>query len=912
MEEAVSVQRAAAKAGFRKRLGDILVKKGYLTPDQVKRILSGQTADTKTNRIGDYDIVSKLGEGGMGAVYKARQRGIERTVALKILSSNLAKDAEFRERFIREARAVARLNHPNIVAGIDVGSDRGVYFFAMEYVEGESLGGRLHRNGGKLPEKEALEFTRQVALALHHAHTHGLLHRDVKPENILIDKEGQAKLADLGLARSARVDEDANLTTAGMAVGTPYYISPEQARGKSDLTPGTDLYSLGATLYHLLTGKHVFEGPTGAVIMAKHVAEAPPDPRDEAPELSKATAQIVTRLLQKDPKDRYKDGQTLADELKAAAEKASSSRQPAGKAAPAKGPGRDTPPAMDEISQTSFRAPRLTRRRRETDVTGGLVAALGLVAGLAILLVVLNGGGSRTSTQRPRPAPPPPADYETPARPAPTQPAKAPAKTEEKTPDPKAPAPSDDPVGLQPNPDAIDVTTANPSEAPRPRVKEPRKVAEDPQALADALFEGLATHLKAERFQDAVKAIEQYRKANGEAETAALAETAVALVRQVSQILATARETLDGKQVQVGDQSGVASRVTETGFDLAVGKGVSMSFKWADVPAAARLGIAGIQAKNDNHAERGFYLFYQGDLAGGAVLLREAHTHGQIGLTRAWRRMLDSVSPEKTEAKPEPKAEPKADPQAAAKTEEAPKDAPKTPVIKFEKPKTAAQLFKGKVLSLSATPGHVDIGYDFTDPEQAKDFTADPGDKWEIKDGALRMTGGGRNYQLFVNKGRFLGGQNFRIVAKMTFEEVNDQAGLALRDRGDAGNGRFISLSLGGSGAGGGNFNNNNGPNNRGIGIRMSENSGNSNIRYNWSYDTGKDYVFSLTREGDKWSAREGTWEIDNRKRKDIPEEWSGHGTIYSRGTKIKITELHIQGVLDPEWVKQALAELEK
>ena len=305
LDEAVRVQAAAAKAGLRKRLGEILIKKGYLTTEQFQQVLKGQTVNRK--RIGQYELISKLGEGGMGSVFKAKQTYMERIIALKILSPKMAKNKDFVRRFVREARAVAKLNHPHIVAGIDVGSEDGYCYFAMEYVEGETLGEYMHHKGGKLPERTALYFIHQIALALQHAHENALLHRDVKPDNILLDKEHKtAKLADLGLVRSAESKEDdAALTQAGQAVGTPFYISPEQARGICDLTPATDVYSLGASLYHLLTGEVPYDGQTAAVIMTRHLTDPVPSPRKINEKLSVGADKLVVRAMQKNPTDRF-------------------------------------------------------------------------------------------------------------------------------------------------------------------------------------------------------------------------------------------------------------------------------------------------------------------------------------------------------------------------------------------------------------------------------------------------------------------------------------------------------------------------------------------------------------------------------------------------------------------------------
>ncbi len=317
LDEAIKAQSAAAKAGLRKRLGEILIQKGYLTQDQFQQVLKGQTVNRK--RIGQYELISKLGEGGMGSVFKARQVYMDRVIALKILSPKMAKNKDFLRRFVREARAVAKLNHPHIVAGIDVGSADGYCYFAMEYVEGETLGEYMHHKGGKLSEKVTLNFIHQTAMALQHAHENHLLHRDVKPDNILLDKEHKvAKLADLGLVRSAESKEDdAALTQAGQAVGTPFYISPEQARGVSDLTAATDVYSLGASLYHLLTGEVPYDGQTAAVIMTRHLTDPVPSPKKINAKLSVGADKLVMRAMQKDPTARFTSMLDFADAIEA-------------------------------------------------------------------------------------------------------------------------------------------------------------------------------------------------------------------------------------------------------------------------------------------------------------------------------------------------------------------------------------------------------------------------------------------------------------------------------------------------------------------------------------------------------------------------------------------------------------------
>ena len=213
--------------------------------------------------IAGYRLVGKLGAGSMGTVYKARQLSLDREVAIKLLSPHLARKKDYVERFLREARAVAKLNHPNVISGIDAGEEEGVRYFVMEYASGMTVGELLQR-GGAMDEARVLRVALQIARALEHAHDAGLVHRDVKPDNILLTKDHVAKLCDLGLAKDSPEE--------GRALGTPAYISPEQAQGLADVDIRSDLYSFGCTLYHMLTGKQPFDG-NAKVVMVKHLTE---------------------------------------------------------------------------------------------------------------------------------------------------------------------------------------------------------------------------------------------------------------------------------------------------------------------------------------------------------------------------------------------------------------------------------------------------------------------------------------------------------------------------------------------------------------------------------------------------------------------------------------------------------------
>ena len=269
----------------------------------------------RISMIGDYRLEKELGRGGMGVVYRAIQLSMNRPVALKILPRRLAKNESFVVRFLREARSAARLQHPNVVVAYDVGqSPDGYYYFAMEFVKGESLRALIEREGA-LPEQQALALALGVAKGLKQAEQVGMIHRDVKPENILIAEDGTPKLADFGLAKAP---DDASVTQSGAVFGTPYYISPEQAQGEADIDVRSDIYSLGATLYHAVTGQPPFQGKTSAVIMTMHINDPAPAPKETNPDVSGSTSRIIARMMEKRPKDRYQTAAELIEDLELA------------------------------------------------------------------------------------------------------------------------------------------------------------------------------------------------------------------------------------------------------------------------------------------------------------------------------------------------------------------------------------------------------------------------------------------------------------------------------------------------------------------------------------------------------------------------------------------------------------------
>jgi eukaryotic-like serine/threonine-protein kinase len=260
-----------------------------------------------------YELEELVGSGGMSTVFRARDLQLERRVAIKILHERYVDDAEYVERFRREARAVARLSHPNIVTVIDRGDEGGRQYIVFEHVEGENLKELVTRTG-RLPPRRALELVIPVADGLAFAHEHGLVHRDVKPQNVLLSSEGEIKVTDFGIARS--LDVEHGVTQTGTVLGTSEYLAPEQASGEP-VSPATDEYSLGVVLWELLTGEVPFTGENFVAVALRHVNEPPPRLRELRPELPARLAAAVERALAKDPAQRFPSMSALAAELRA-------------------------------------------------------------------------------------------------------------------------------------------------------------------------------------------------------------------------------------------------------------------------------------------------------------------------------------------------------------------------------------------------------------------------------------------------------------------------------------------------------------------------------------------------------------------------------------------------------------------
>jgi len=294
-------------------IADELVERGVITPVQAEHVRGSATDEMAVAlpEIEGYEILEKIGSGAMGVVYKGRQLSMNRPVAIKVLPASLTQDTKFVERFISEARTAGRLNHPNIVQGIDVGKTAvGSYYFIMELIEGETVQDILECNG-RIPEEKALRIVRDIALALSHASSNGLIHRDVKPENIIVSKAGTAKLADLGLA--APVDQVGRDTR--QVVGTPYYIAPEIVRGDRDIDVRADIYSLGATFFHMVTGTLPFNGSSASVVMTKHLSETFPLPQQRESSVTPATSRMIAKMTARNKSERYPSPTELVTDI---------------------------------------------------------------------------------------------------------------------------------------------------------------------------------------------------------------------------------------------------------------------------------------------------------------------------------------------------------------------------------------------------------------------------------------------------------------------------------------------------------------------------------------------------------------------------------------------------------------------
>ncbi len=310
-------EQSAKSDPNQRSLASMLLTKGYVTKKQLERLRPKIEESKTSQQIPGYQIIERLGAGAMATVYKARQLSLDRLVAIKILPQKFTNNPQFVERFYQEGKAAAKLNHPHIVQAIDVGQAGEYHYFVMEYVKGHTVYDDIVKMG-KYPEDKALRIIIETSKALEHAHQAGFIHRDVKPKNIMIHEEGMTKLADMGLARAVS-DREAAEAEQGKAFGTPYYISPEQIRGKMDIDFRADIYSLGCTFYHMVTGRVPFDGPNPSAVMHKHLKEEVIPPDHLNPSLTAGIGEIIEVCMAKDRDHRYNSTSDLLQDLEALA-----------------------------------------------------------------------------------------------------------------------------------------------------------------------------------------------------------------------------------------------------------------------------------------------------------------------------------------------------------------------------------------------------------------------------------------------------------------------------------------------------------------------------------------------------------------------------------------------------------------
>ncbi len=435
LDSAAAFQADALRQGQRVGLADALVKLGIITLAQRDTLEQRLVAQQRTGlaRLLHYRLLRKVGEGAMGAVYLAQDERADRQVAIKVLPRSAAARPGFVEWFQREADAAGRLNHPNLVRAFSFGEDQGWYFFVMEYCDGETQDRRLKRDGF-YPADEATAIVLQVARALQYAHDRGVIHRDVKPSNIILARDGTAKILDLGLSKNLHDEKAAFLTQSGMTVGTPHYMAPEQARGDRDVDGRADIYSLGSTFYHFVTGDTPFHGSSAFEIVTKHMTAELPDPRDIREEIPDGVVQIIRTMMAKRKEDRYVNCGALATDLervlKGEAPKAQS--LDAGKSSVAMPRVKRAPrllrPARTGVAAVSaaLREPRRGRR------VGSRATAYAILGGLALAVLIpvaflVFGSGPRAASRAASPKPAPAADPATPSpKPVPPPPKPAP------------------------------------------------------------------------------------------------------------------------------------------------------------------------------------------------------------------------------------------------------------------------------------------------------------------------------------------------------------------------------------------------------------------------------------------------------------------------------------------------------
>ena len=384
-----------------------------------------------------YYIIRRIGEGGMGIVYLARHQSLNRLAAVKFLGAHMVTDKAYIERFLHEARGAAKLSHPNIVSVFDAGSmGSDIFFFIMEFVEGKDLGSLL-RELHILPVSQAIDYVRQATEALAYAHGKQIIHRDIKPDNLMLTGDGVIKVGDLGLAKWIEDDASGGMTQTGVVMGTPFYISPEQVRGARDIDLRADVYSLGATLFHLVTGKIPYEGTSPAVIMAMHLNNPVPEPSKINPGLDRDICAIIKKMMAKKPDERYQTMEEVNAVLAEYQARGSHTPQIVGQASHAAAQGAIPAAAASLLQPLGM---EFESEADDSTKIRAMIAASIIIAAIFFGLFVTSISKPRPPEQKTVQAPPP---EEPPAQNSPEpkeEPAKAaPAPAEEENPPPAEP-----------------------------------------------------------------------------------------------------------------------------------------------------------------------------------------------------------------------------------------------------------------------------------------------------------------------------------------------------------------------------------------------------------------------------------------------------------------------------------------
>ena len=360
----------------------ILVQRGLMATHTVAALEKELRRAQEPRTIGGYQLIKTLGHGGMAKVFLARQVSLEREVALKLMAPHIAASPEAAERFLREARSAAAINHPNVISIIDFGQSDGQLYMVLELVTGGDAAQLAARFGGKLPEARALELLIDCAKGLQALYEARLVHRDLKPSNIFITKDGRAKLGDLGLARNE--DGADRMTVTGHLVGTPAFMSPEQAGGDGTVDIRSDIYALGATLFALVTGRQPFIGNNPIAVAAKSLTEAAPDPRSLVPQLSAATANVILRAMAKNAGERFQTPRDLRDALEQALAQAPHSEARSSTTTTIKPRDPPTPVTITSYRRATARTKRRTSGERSWLVMAGVIG-VSVIAVLAFL-----------------------------------------------------------------------------------------------------------------------------------------------------------------------------------------------------------------------------------------------------------------------------------------------------------------------------------------------------------------------------------------------------------------------------------------------------------------------------------------------------------------------------------------------